>query len=460
MTSAVPRLAPRTFSRDEWDAALSFLCRVFGYDSLRPEQARALDTLFVGTDLLALLPTGYGKTVSFTGLVILYDYLFNGPPGTESRLQQNHKDFFRPVLFVISPLTQLILNHVRDFNRAVADLCPWLKAVCAYNPQGEPLAQQDPGVKSMYTGRGNIYFLAPGHVTGDGRFRTLLQPTSRVFQAWIISFVMKPTVSLAGVTSFARNMLCCTPLALLSLNIPCGVFTATLPPEDQLTLQKDLHLRDMKLVQASSDRPNIFLENIAYDSSDPEPELFLDLISELKAKGQHIPKLIIYCKRKSDARDYCEYVADEIGQYSGLGLIVDVISADLNARQVKDIVDAFLSEDSYTRVLFASEVLGMGIDIKGLYRVWVLGQCSSLRDFAQLFGRAGRDGKESKATLFTSTDSRSFPTEPSMKSYCEGGTCLRLQLAKFFDPTISFTAIQARLSQLKITCCCSVCDMI
>ena len=33
------------------------------------------------------------------------------------------------------------------------------------------------------------------------------------------------------------------------------------------------------------------------------------------------------------------------------------------------------------RVLISSEVLGMGVDIKGLYRVWVIGRFGTLKEY-------------------------------------------------------------------------------
>ena len=132
--SAVPRESQRQFSGADWDAALEFIARVFGHETLRPEQKIALEALFTGKNLLALLPTGFGKTLSFTSLVLLYDYLFNGAPGSASRLQPTDARFFRPILFVISPLTQLILNHVNSFNSDVKKAGhAHLKALCAYN---------------------------------------------------------------------------------------------------------------------------------------------------------------------------------------------------------------------------------------------------------------------------------------------------------------------------------------
>ena len=61
--------------------------------------------------------------------------------------------------------------------------------------------------------------------------------------------------------------------------------------------------------------------------------------------------------------------------------MVNLVSADLSPSQVKEVTDNFMDVDSPTRVLFSSEVLGMGIDLKGLYRVWILGQFGTLKKY-------------------------------------------------------------------------------
>ena len=119
------------------------------------------------------------------------------------------------------------------------------------------------------------------------------------------------------------------------------------------------------------------------------------------------------------------------------------------------VTDNFMDVDSPTRVLFSSEVLGMGIDLKGLYRVRILGQfgtqsvcalsvpCLWTRALAthsrhrvmfqrvsQLFGRCGRDGKASEATLFVASDGQAFKCDGPMRTLCDAGSCLRMLHAR------------------------------
>ena len=60
---------------------------------VKREQKETLECLFQGRDTLSLLPTGYGKTLSFEGLVLLFDYLFNGDPHLPGRLRPSDPAF-------------------------------------------------------------------------------------------------------------------------------------------------------------------------------------------------------------------------------------------------------------------------------------------------------------------------------------------------------------------------------
>ena len=107
------------FPRRDFDAACAHVCRVFKLNVLKPQQIQTLAALFDGRDVLALLPTGFGKTIAFTALVVVYDFLLNGDPSSQARTATENDTFCRPILIIVSPLTQLILRQVKDFNDAM-----------------------------------------------------------------------------------------------------------------------------------------------------------------------------------------------------------------------------------------------------------------------------------------------------------------------------------------------------
>ena len=80
--------------------------------------------------------------------------------------------------------------------------------------------------------------------------------------------------------------------------MPCGGFTATLTPEDQRAVTSLLGMTDVKIVQVSPDRPNIFVRCEPFDHLVDEPALFAPLIQELLQQVGRTHKLLIYVKDK------------------------------------------------------------------------------------------------------------------------------------------------------------------
>ena len=65
-------------------------------------------------------------------------------------------------LVVISPLTQLILRQVADFNSKITSCtttCPWLNAVSAYTPDGTVADAKSDTARRIYSGKANVVFL-------------------------------------------------------------------------------------------------------------------------------------------------------------------------------------------------------------------------------------------------------------------------------------------------------------
>ena len=62
------------------DKGLVFVAYFLGFQVLTPKQRAILLLVFENWNVLALLPTGNGKTYAFWGIAVLVDFLFNGDP--------------------------------------------------------------------------------------------------------------------------------------------------------------------------------------------------------------------------------------------------------------------------------------------------------------------------------------------------------------------------------------------
>jgi len=60
----------------DFNAAVAEVCRRMDLRQLRPKQLEALSTFVSGKDTFVALPTGYGKSIIFAVLPLLFDILF------------------------------------------------------------------------------------------------------------------------------------------------------------------------------------------------------------------------------------------------------------------------------------------------------------------------------------------------------------------------------------------------
>ena len=102
----------------------------------------------------------------------------------------------------------------------------------------------------------------------------------------------------------------------------------------------------------------------------------------------------------------------------------------------------------------------MGTDQKQLYRVTRIGQPPELGDWAQEFGRAGRDGLPAVASLLWQRG-RGMRIKPQMKEFIQCRSCLRMQVVKYYNPSVDEESIRLSLvgdcDLERAANCCIVC---
>ena len=112
------------------------------------------------------------------------------------------------------------------------------------------------------------------------------------------------------------------------------------------------------------------------------------------------------------------------------------------------------SEKSNLRVVFATVAFGMGVDIHLVRQIIHIGPPRTIREYFQETGRAGRDGKFSKAILYYSSRdiAQNKPGfQEVVRTYCHcNDQCLRCLLLQFLDVKLPVSVSPGHL-------CCSVC---
>jgi ATP-dependent DNA helicase RecQ len=337
-------------------SALVVLKEVFGYDVFRPHQEDIIDAAIAGEDVLAVMPTGGGKSLCYQVPALALG------PGS--------------LVLVVSPLIALMREQVA-FLRGLGVQAALLNSTL---DAGEWNANAEAAIR----GELRLLYLAP-ETLASGRAAGLLSRARidlfAVDEAHCISewgHDFRPEYRTLGEI---RNRLVPRRGSAAS-RVPCLALTATATERVREDITRQLGLKDAKLVVASFDRPNIFLEV-------RRRERAVDQLVELAAS---VPdgSGIVYCFSRSRA---------------------DAMAADLSARGVSALPyhaglpdqtraanqDAFIRDE--VRVICATTAFGMGIDKPDVRFVAHADLPKSVEQYYQEIGRAGRDGLPARTLL-------------------------------------------------------------
>ncbi|XP_048245704.1 ATP-dependent DNA helicase RecQ-like [Haliotis rufescens] len=386
---------------------------------LKDKQEETLKTVFAGRDCIAVLPTGYGKSLIFQLLPFL--------------LQRD-----RPVpgiVIVVSPLNSLMQDQV-------ISLCEKGVKACFLNCQGyagntfrivtrhivgdendereegdgEP-SETDvhaPVYVSMADLRKGVYNLVYAHpetLVNNKTVGTMLR--SKIYQDSVCAVAIDEVhmISEWGPkfrTAFNKlsEVICIFPdAAHLAL-------TATATPAAVKTLASNLQFTDHGLVTINPDRPNIYLEvksrlpNIRkFDKLD---DLIHPLAQELHSKLADFPVTIVYINNDADLGYSYQYVARYLGQDGYLPKDCPTPENRLFAQFNKDyteamklhIIQELRKQSPKLRLVLATVALGMGLNAPSIARVMHFQPPTTLEKYFQEIGRAGRSGQPSSAVLF------------------------------------------------------------
>ena len=337
----------------------SILKKVFGYDSFRPGQEEIVSRLLAGQDVLAVMPTGAGKSICYQVPALLL-------PG---------------ITIVVSPLVSLMKDQVGALVQAGV-AAAFLNNSLTDNQKALMLHRAREG---WY----KIIYVAPERLEMPG-FQRFAQerPISMVtvdeahcISQWGQDF--RP--SYLRIKAFVDG---------LPSRPVVGAFTATATAHVRDDIREQLALQKPYEVTTSFDRPNLYFETRRALPSQKPKEL-LDLVLK---EGSNAG--IVYCSTTRQVDETTRLLQSR-------GIRAAAYHAKLDADTRRKNQDDFLYDR--VQVMVATNAFGMGIDKPNVRFVIHYNMPKDLESYYQEAGRAGRDGQPARCTLlYSGTDVRTI----------------------------------------------------
>ncbi|GGE93395.1 RecQ family ATP-dependent DNA helicase [Mycetocola zhadangensis] len=322
----------------------------FGWDDLQDGQIEAVEALLSGRDVLAVMPTGYGKSAIYQ----LAAALLGG------------------VTVVVSPLIALQTDQVAN----LAEL-PDAPAAVAINSALRPAAVEA-AWERVSGPNGGIVYVAPEQLAKDEtveRLRGLGVTLFAVDEAHCVT---------AWGHDFRPDYLRLGDV-IERLGHPRTVaLTATGSTPVRRDIAERLRLRDPLELTRGFDRPNLVLQVTRHIEENDKERAVLEQVLELPKPG------LLYVATRADTERFAAALADR-------GLRAAGYHGGLRAADRRSVHDDFSSDR--LDVVVATSAFGMGIDKANVRFVVHAAVPESVDAYYQEIGRAGRDGEPATAAL-------------------------------------------------------------
>ena len=371
-----------------------------GFARLRPGQLRAVEALAGGRDVLAVLPTGGGKSAIYE----LAGLLRAGPTVVVSPLIALQDDQLAHLR--AAGLPAIVLNSQQSAGARAAAL----------------LASCDSGT---------FVFVSPEQLMNEQTRQALQRAQPGLFvvdEAHLISqwgHDFRPDYMLLGAQAEAAG----APVRL--------ALTATAAPPVRQEIIRRLGLHNPEVVIGDFDRPHIQLSvHRARTASDKQQEL-------VRSAGGLAGSGIVYAATHASAEAAHDTLA-------AAGEQVTLYHAGLSGRERHEAMTAFL--DGSARIIAATVAFGMGIDKPDVRWVLHFDPTPSLDAYYQELGRAGRDDKPSHARLlyrYEDFDTARYLTARGVSGSAVARVAAALAAGERIEPgTRQQTAALVRLTDL------------
>ena len=336
------------------------LKRFFGYDAYRtyggePLQEKAVKAAVNNKSILAVFPTGGGKSITFQVPALI---------GGENA---------KGLTVVISPLQSLMKDQVDNLERA------GITEAVTINGLLDPI-ERAKSIERVEDGSASMLYISPESLRSRTIERLLLSrkivrfvvDEAHCFSSWGQDF----RVDYLYIGDFIRSL---QEKKNLEEGIPVSCFTATAKQkviEDIQAYFKEKLSLELELFTSKASRTNLHYNVFEKENEEEKYQAVRDLIEE-----KNCPT-IIYVSRTRKAFSLAERLSKD-------GFNARPYHGKMEAKEKTANQNAFISGE--VPVIVATSAFGMGVDKKDVGMVIHFEISDSLENYVQEAGRAGRD---------------------------------------------------------------------
>ncbi len=375
----------------------------FGHRAFRPLQEEAVDAVLQGRDLLMILPTGGGKSLSYQLPAMLRE----------------------GVTVVVSPLLALMHDQVEALR---AQDMPAAMLSSMQNAQ-----ESDAIVRALFAGELKFLYLSPERLNTPGMQQLLAQLCVECFvidEAHCIS---------EWGHEFRADYRALSQLRERFPGVPIAAFTATATPHVRDDIVRLLQLRDPVVLRGGLFRENLQI-TVRHRIKDGYDQL-RDFLDDRRGESG-----IVYAFSRKNVEAVARFLQQK-------GYAAEAYHAGMDAQRRNKVYADFVHDR--VRIIVATIAFGMGIDKSNIRYVFHMGLPKTVENYYQEIGRAGRDGDRADVVMLFGAqdviaqkrfiemnDDAAYKAHllqklGAMHRYAASETCRHAQLAAYFGETIS-----------------------
>ena len=375
--------------------------QVFGFTSFRPGQLEIIETILAKQNVLAVMPTGAGKSLCYQ-LPAIYS-------------QQK--------TIIVSPLVALMDDQASSLSQV-----------------GVPVSKIHSGVsrqenveqwKRFASNECNILYLSPERL-----MQTRMIDALKRFPIGLFVVDEAHCISKWG-AGFRPDYENLTNLKSFFPDAKFAAFTATADKTTRSDIAKNLTNGDCSVFVSGFDRPNLSLK------VRPKQNLKSSILHFLSSKKNESG--IVYCLSRKDTDQLSLFLHSK-------GFNAISYHAGKTPEYRLDAQNRFMTEEA--AVMVATVAFGMGIDKPDIRYVVHASMPGSVEAFYQEIGRAGRDGAPAETIMYYGLQDMvsrqrmifegngneqhkilEYKRLEALIGYCETPACRRLALLSYFDET-------------------------